>query len=298
MSGHAARILAQAKINLALRVFGLRPDGYHSIETVFLRLELGDDVEVRITQGEKTVRCFEMRDKRPEENLAYRAAELYAKETGWPRGFEIEIVKNIPLGGGLGGGSADAAGVLRILNTLATTPLAYEKLLDMAAVLGSDVPFLAGDQVMAMSWGRGERMLPLKPLPPREVELFFPPFGVNTGEAYAMLDADRGEYAGPGPELTTEMFRDWESAARSSINDFEAVMRPRHPQIDALLGHGEKYGQFYRMSGSGSTVFKVAGVSTRSIVADDEIPLHALPEGTERIFTRTAWSVVPVELLD
>jgi 4-diphosphocytidyl-2-C-methyl-D-erythritol kinase len=148
MSGHAARILAQAKINLALRVFGLRPDGYHSIETVFLRLELGDDVEVRITRGEKSVRCFEMRDKRPEENLAYRAAELYAKETGWPKGFEIEIVKNIPLGGGLGGGSADAAGVLRILNTLATTPVGYEKLLDMAAVLGSDVPFLAGDQVM------------------------------------------------------------------------------------------------------------------------------------------------------
>jgi 4-diphosphocytidyl-2-C-methyl-D-erythritol kinase len=298
MSGHAARILAQAKINLALRVFGLRPDGYHSIETVFLRLELGDDVEVRITRGEKSVRCFEMRDKRPEENLAYRAAELYAKETGWPKGFEIEIVKNIPLGGGLGGGSADAAGVLRILNTLSTTPVPYEKLLDMAAVLGSDVPFLAGDQVMAMSWGRGERMLPLKPLPPREVELFFPPFGVNTGEAYALLDADRGAYSGPGPELTTEMFRDWESAARSSVNDFEAVIRPRHPQIDALLGHGEKYGQFYRMSGSGSTVFKVAGVSTRSMLADEEIPQHALPEGTERIFTRTAWSVVPVELLD
>jgi len=298
MSGHAARILAQAKINLALRVFGLRPDGYHSIETVFLRLELGDDVEVRITRGEKSVRCFEMRDKRPEENLAYRAAELYAKETGWPKGFEIEIVKNIPLGGGLGGGSADAAGVLRILNTLSTTPVPYEKLLDMAAVLGSDVPFLAGDQVMAMSWGRGERMLPLKPHPPREVELFFPPFGVNTGEAYALLDADRGAYSGPGPELTTEMFRDWESAARSSVNDFEAVIRPRHPQIDALLGHGEKYGQFYRMSGSGSTVFKVAGVSTRSMLADEEIPQHALPEGTERIFTRTAWSVVPVELLD
>jgi 4-diphosphocytidyl-2-C-methyl-D-erythritol kinase len=298
MSGHAARILAQAKINLALRVFGLRSDGYHSIETVFLRLELGDDVEVRITRGEKSVRCFEMRDKRPEENLAYRAAQLYAKETGWPKGFEIEIVKNIPIGGGLGGGSADAAGVLRILNTLATTPVAYEKLLDMAADLGSDVPFLAGDQAMAMSWGRGERMLALKALPPREVELFFPPFGVNTGEAYAMLDAARGEYSGPGPELTTEMFRDWESAARSSVNDFEAVIRPRYPPIDALLGHGEKYGQFYRMSGSGSTVFKVAGVSTRSMLADDEIPQHALPEGTERIFTRTAWSVVPVELLD
>ena len=96
MSGRAARMLAQAKINLALRVFGKQADGYHSIETVFVRLDLGDDVEIRTTRGERSLRCFEMRDKRPEENLAYRAAELFANETGWPKGFEIEIVKNVP----------------------------------------------------------------------------------------------------------------------------------------------------------------------------------------------------------
>lgn len=298
MSGRAARMLAQAKVNLALRVFGLRPDGYHSIETVFLRLELGDDVEVRTTRGEKSVRCFEMRDTKPEANLAYRAAEVFAKETGWPKGFEIEIVKNIPIGGGLGGGSADAAAVLRILNTLATTPVSPERLLQMAALIGSDVPFLAGDHPMAMSWGRGEKLLAVKTLPPREVELFLPPFGVSTAEAYAMLDADRGEYNGPGPELTTEMFRDWDSAARSSVNDFETVIRPRRPEIDALLAHGSENGEFYRMSGSGSTIFRVVGVSTRSGVSGAQLPMLVLPAGTSRIFTRTAWSVVPVELLD
>lgn len=298
MSGRAARMRALAKINLALRVFGLRPDGFHSIETVFLRLELCDDVEVRTTRGEKSVHCFEMRDKPPSENLAYRAAELYARETGWPKGFEIEIVKNIPIGGGLGGGSADAAAVLHILNTLATTPVPAEMLLGMAAELGSDIPFLAGDQAMAMSWGRGEKLLALKPLPPREIELYFPPLGVDTAQAYAMLDADRGEYTGPGPELTAEMFRDWDSAARHSVNDFEAVIRPRRPEIDALLSRGEKYGEFYRMSGSGSTVFKVSGVNTRSAISGEASPQAILPEGTERIFTRTAWSVVPVELLD
>ena len=141
-------------------------------------------------------------------------------------------------------------------------------------------------------------MLALKPLPPREVELFFPPFGVNTGEAYAMLDAHRGEYSGPGPAMTTEMFRDWESAARSSVNDFEAVIRPRHPQIDALLGHGEKYGQFYRMSGSGSTVFKIPGLTTTSSAPPKKLPPLDVPEGTKRIVTRTADSVVPVEILD
>ena len=296
MSGRAARMLAQAKINLALRVLGKQADGFHSIETVFLRLDLGDDIEIRTTSGARSLRCFEMRDKRPEENLAYRAAELFANETGWPRGFEIEIVKNIPIGGGLGGGSADAAAVLQILNTLSSKPMASERLLELAGRVGSDTPFLASDYVMALSWGRGERLLRLKPLPSRDIQLFFPPFGIDTGEAYALLDAARGPYTGPGPELTTEMFLDWNSAARNSFNDFEPVMRQRHKEIDALLARGERHGLFYRMSGSGSTVFKVVGVGTRP--SDAELPTLEIPEGTKRIVTRTAESVVPVELLD
>ncbi len=298
MSGRAARMLAQAKINLALRVFGKQSDGYHSIETVFLRLDLGDDVEVRTTRGERSLRCFEMRDKRPEDNLAYRAADLFANETGWPKGFEIEIRKNVPIGGGLGGGSADAAAVLQILNTLSSKPMSSEKLLELAGRVGSDTPFLASDYVMALSWGRGERLLRLKPLPSRDVQLFFPPFGIDTGEAYALLDAARGPYTGLGPELTTEMFLDWNSAARNSVNDFEPVMRRRHKEIDALLARGDRHGLFYRMSGSGSTVFKVVGVGTRPLDSDAELPALELPEGTKRIVTRTAESVVPVELLD
>jgi 4-diphosphocytidyl-2-C-methyl-D-erythritol kinase len=298
MSGRAARMLAQAKINLALRVFGKRADGYHSIETVFLRLDLGDDVEIRTTRGERSLRCFEMRDKRPQENLAYRAAELFANETGWPKGFEIEIVKNVPIGGGLGGGSADAGAVLQILNTLSSKPMSSEKLLELAGRVGSDTPFLASDYVMALSWGRGEGLLRLKPLPSRDIQLFFPPFGIDTSEAYALLDAARGPYASAGPELTTEMFRDWNSTARHSVNDFEAVMRRRHKEIDALLWRGERGGSFYRMSGSGSTVFKVSGVGPKSLDSEAEAPALEIPEGTKLIVTRTAESVVPVELLD
>jgi len=298
MSGRAARMLAQAKINLALRVFGKQADGYHSIETVFLRLDLGDDVEIRTTRGQRSLRCFEMRDKRPEENLAYRAAEVFANETGWPKGFEIEITKNVPIGGGLGGGSADAGAVLQILNTLSSKPMSTEKLLELAGRVGSDTPFLASDYVMALSWGRGERLLRLKPLPSRDIELFFPPFGIDTGEAYALLDETRGSYTGAGPELTTEMFRDWNSAARNSVNDFEPVMRRRHKEIDALLSRGERTGLLHRMSGSGSTVFRVSGVAPKSIDSEAKGPAIELPEGTKRIVTRTAESVVLVELLD
>lgn len=98
MSGRSAKTLAQAKVNLALRVFGKEPDGYHSIETVFHRLELGDDVEVRTTTGKRSLKCYEMRDWPQETNIAYLAAARYADETGWPKGFEIEIEKRIPVG--------------------------------------------------------------------------------------------------------------------------------------------------------------------------------------------------------
>ena len=298
MSPRAARTLAQAKVNLALRVLSREDDGFHSIETVFLRLELGDDVELRITNGKRSLKCYEMRDWPAEANLAYRAATLYADEVGWPKGFEIEIVKNIPIGGGLGGGSADAAGVLRILNGLAPKPVSEEALMNLAGSLGSDVPFLTSDFAMAMAWGRGDRLLRLDPLPSRDVQLFFPPYGIDTGEAYALLDEVRGDVAGRNPELTTEMFADWETAAKNSVNDFETVIRPRWSEIDTLLSRGAQFGLFYRMSGSGSTVFKVTGVTTRTIQSRESLPALVVPPGTRSLITRTSTSVVPIELLD
>lgn len=298
MSPRAARTLAQAKINLALRVLGKEPDGFHAIETVFLRLELGDDVELRVTSGKRSLKCFEMRDWPAEGNLAYRAAALFADETGWPKGFEIEIVKNIPIGGGLGGGSADAAAVLRILNRLSAKPVSEKALFALAGQLGSDVPFLVSDYAMAMAWGRGDKLLRLDPLPSRDVQLFFPPFGIDTAQAYTLLDDARGEAANRNPELTTEMFASWDEAAKYSVNDFEPVIRPRWSEIDALLTRGARYGLFYRMSGSGSTVFKVPGVTKRPASAETALPPVEVPAGTRSIMTRTSTSVVPIELLD
>ena len=298
MIGRGGRTLAQAKINLSLRVFDKETDGYHSIETVFLRLDLGDDVRLHIRAKARSLRCGVMRDQPEEENLAYRAAALYANETGWPGGFEIVIKKRIPIGGGLGGGSADAAAVLRILNALAPSRLNAAALRELAARLGSDVPFLASDFVMALAWGRGEKLLEVAPLPPRDVQLFFPPFGIDTGEAYALLDASRAPGSHGVPELTAEMFGDWESVARKSLNDFEAVVRPRWPAIETLMARGDRHGLFYRLSGSGSTVFKVPGVYTRRMDNPGVLPPLEIPEGTKVIVTRTAGSVVPVELLD
>ena len=298
MSPRAARTLAQAKINLALRVLDRYDDGYHAIETVFLRLELGDDIEIRTTSGKRSLRCYEMRDWPAEGNLAFRAAALYADETGWPKGFEIEIVKNIPIGGGLGGGSADAAAALRILNGLAPKPVSDEVLLELGGRLGSDVPFLASDYAMAMAWGRGDKLLRLDPLPIRDVQLFFPPFEIDTAQAYGLLDEARGDTLKRTPELTTEMFANWESAAKNSVNDFEPIIRPRWPEIDALLARGARSGQFHRMSGSGSTVFKVAGVTAPRMETKSSAGSTGVPAGTRSIITRTSTSVVQIELLD
>jgi 4-diphosphocytidyl-2-C-methyl-D-erythritol kinase len=298
VSGTAGKTLAQAKLNLALRVLGKLSNGYHSIETVFIRLELGDGVEVRTTSGKRSLECDSMRDWPPEKNLAYRAASAYADETGWPKGFELEIVKNIPIGGGLGGGSADAAAVLRILNELSSKPLATERLLELAGRIGSDVPFLASGFVMALAWGRGEKLLGLPPLPPRDVRLFVPPYGVPTGDAYAALSAARG--AGPARTagLTAEMFSDWESAAANSKNDFEAVVRRSRVEIDKWLKTGERFRLFCRLSGSGSTVFLVSGETTPPPEAEDALSFVNLPSDARGITTRTATSVVPVEILD
>jgi 4-diphosphocytidyl-2-C-methyl-D-erythritol kinase len=298
MSLRGGRTLAQAKINLSLRVLAREADGFHSIETVFLRIDLGDEVRVHIRELTRSLRCGVMRGEPEEKNLAYRAAALYAAETGWPHGFEIVIKKRIPIGGGLGGGSADAAAVLRILNTLAEKPLAEKDLCGLGARLGSDVPFLASEATMAIGWGRGEKLLPLPSLPPRDIHLFLPPFGIDTAEAYALLDESRSSWSDEHPDFTAEMFADWESAARHSRNDFEPVIRARWPVIDTLLRRGEEHALFYRMSGSGSTVFKIPGISTRPVEREGAPPKLVVPEGTRRIVTRTSESVVPVEILD
>lgn len=138
MSGPAAAVAAQAKVNLFLHILAREASGYHQLETLFCRLTLADDVVVRIGR-DWHIDCDTAQAGPPEENLAYRAARLYAAERGWPAGCTIEIAKRIPVGGGLGGGSADAGGVLRCLYALDPAAPPRDVLLEWAARLGADV---------------------------------------------------------------------------------------------------------------------------------------------------------------
>lgn len=292
----AARVVAQAKVNLVLHVLAREASGYHSIETLFQRIELGDLVTARVDVSGRSLDCagptMPGEGLGPvERNLAYRAAAAYAEAASWPTGFAIEIEKRIPVGGGLGGGSADAAAVLRALDALSPRPLGAH-VLEIAATLGADVPFLASDAALALAWGRGERMLALPALPSRDVALAVPDFGVATADAYAWLAADRGEYRPRGRSLELSTLRDWNSVERVAGNDFEAVVGARHPVIAELVTWLRDAGSSLAlMSGSGSTVFALLdpGVGRPALTQP--------PGGAAYVGTRTAPSAAAVELV-
>jgi 4-diphosphocytidyl-2-C-methyl-D-erythritol kinase len=300
-SGTTARTVAQAKVNLFLRALAREASGYHQLETLFCRLELGDDVTVRTGVRGRSLDCTG--DAIPpaglgltERNLAWRAAVAYQTATGWPNDWAIEIVKTVPVGGGLGGGSADAGAVLRCLNALAPSPLAPNDLLSLAALLGADVPFLTADDALALAWGRGERMLALPPLPARAVTLVCFPFGVSTPDAFAWLD-ETERSARPRPErLSTETVTTWSGVARLAHNDFEAVVAPRHPAIERALAElrsqravASDSSSIALLAGSGATVFAISEAPLPDMVA-----LHG--SSSRIVRTRTAARVVAVEV--
>jgi 4-diphosphocytidyl-2-C-methyl-D-erythritol kinase len=292
-----ALVLAQGKINLFLRILGRRTDGYHSIETLFLRLDLADVVRVRVGDGtERAIHCHGPACPAeglgpPERNLAYRAGVAYAEATGWPRSFAIDVEKNIPVAAGLGGGSADAAAVLRVLDTMAPRHAASDTLARITARLGADVPFLASESVCALAWGRGERMLDVRRPPRRHVQLLVPRFGVSTQWAYEQLDAAWGDIAPrPGVHRIAEL-SSWEHLAALAVNDLEPVVSARHPEIAtcivALRARGARVAM---MSGSGSSVF---GIFDRQSDAVGDIA-----GAMTSLATRTANRVVGVELTE
>lgn len=257
----AARVRAQAKINLLLRVLAREASGYHSIETLLLRIDLADEIVVRVTSG-RSLDCagpaLPAGGLGPaEENLAFRAATAYARETGWPAGFAIELVKNIPVGAGLGGGSADAGAVLRALDELSPNPLGT-RLVELASGLGADVPFLTTDNPMALGWGRGERLFPVRPLEPRTILLVVPDFAIATADAYTWLASERREYLPSAAVVGADALASWEGIAATAVNDFQPIVSRRHPRIAELVSVIQSMDPILAMlAGSGSAVFGV-----------------------------------------
>jgi 4-diphosphocytidyl-2-C-methyl-D-erythritol kinase len=301
-----ARVRAQAKVNLLLRIHAREASGFHTLETLFCRLALGDDVEVAASEsGERSLDVAGAETGPVEGNLAWRAALAFQERAGWPRGFAIRIAKRIPVGGGLGGGSADAGAVLRALNALAPRALPPEELLALALPLGSDVPFLTATAPLALAWSRGERMLALPALPSRRVVLATFASGVATADAYRWLADSRPDWRPTPALLDPRELATWGGVARHAANDFESVVFAHRPDIAgaraALAGdqHAGVDGdagaaEMTLMSGSGATVFRVddGGAFVAALATAVE---RAAPEARV-LETTTAESVVGVEI--
>ncbi|HYC52273.1 MAG TPA: 4-(cytidine 5'-diphospho)-2-C-methyl-D-erythritol kinase [Gemmatimonadaceae bacterium] len=293
-----ARALAQAKINVWLHVLHQRRDGFHEILTSFQRIDLADEVTVRATDSGS--RSLDVTGPHVptaglgpvEQNLAYRAAVAFQGRVGWPGGFEIALTKHIPVGGGLGGGSADAGAVLRALNTLAPEPLTAQELHALAEPLGADVAFLASQHPSAIGSGRGEILIPpTAEMPVADVLLVVPPFAIATVEAYGWLRTT-GRYMSRDVGAATTGFaedRSWASQDRG--NTFESVVEERFPTIRTIREQLQAAGAtIARLSGSGSTVF---GLFDGHAIPPRDLGVDALV-----IPTRTAKKVVPVEVLE
>lgn len=283
-------VRAQGKLNLRLRVLARETSGYHSIETILHRIELSDDVHIVLQPpGTRAVRCSVDVGPMPQ-NLAYRAAVAFCEAARWTTGFDIAITKRIPAGGGLGGGSADAAATLRGLNALAPHPLSPSELLHVAVQLGADVPFLTSDAVMALAWGRGERLLSLDPLPQRTVALMTPPFRVATVDAYGWVDAARaeGDVSCEAEELHYWQLANWGGIAPWAVNDFEPVVMRRFPQGGAILRALRDQGALIAgMTGSGSTLFGIFDPPPDAAALERQT-------GVPVVLTRTACGVAGV----
>jgi 4-diphosphocytidyl-2-C-methyl-D-erythritol kinase len=264
---------AHAKVNLRLRVFSRGEGGYHTLETLFVRLDLHDTVEISdADHGIALALEGEAAPGIPDgpENLCWRAAEAYQRAVGEQGAVMIRLHKRIPAGTGLGGGSADAAAVLWLLNQRARRPLSEAELLRLGGRLGSDVPFALLGVPMALGWERGRRLLPLRPPPSRAGLVLVPGLRISTADAYAWLSAARRHESAPGSTGEgegggdagvlpgTRRLAEWETLARLAHNDFEGPLFARHPELEACHQALRESGAIVaQVTGSGSALFGV-----------------------------------------
>ncbi|MCK9490163.1 MAG: 4-(cytidine 5'-diphospho)-2-C-methyl-D-erythritol kinase [Xanthomonadales bacterium] len=256
---------APAKLNLFLHVIGRRADGYHLLQTVFQLLDWGDRIGLAVTDDGAIQRSGGCPDLPAGQDLAVRAALALQRESGVRSGARIHIDKHIPVGAGLGGGSSDAATVLVGLDHLWRTGLAVERLAQIGARLGADVPvFVHGHSAFAE--GVGEKLTPVS-LPGADFVVVWPGLPVATADIFQ------------APELTRNTPASTISALLQTAagNDLQPVAVRRHPEIGQALAFLCQHGPA-RMSGSGSAVFvPVADAATaQAIVADSPWPAWAV----------------------
>jgi 4-diphosphocytidyl-2-C-methyl-D-erythritol kinase len=255
----AVHLKAFAKVNMRLEVLGRRADDYHELRTIFQSISLHDALELEplrgsavelVVEGEGAIATGPIR-----ENLVYRAIQAMRRETGWRRGIRARLVKHIPVGRGLGGGSSDAAAALIGMMKLSGKEVPTTRLMELGSSLGADVPFfLFGGTALGI--GRGDEIYPLPDGPHSPVLVVSPKdIAVRTADAYGWLGARLTKQPNAN-KLHTFCALCWSAQEVRLFNDFEAAVFPRHPRLRkikrALLQNGAVDAS---LAGSGSAVF-------------------------------------------
>lgn len=253
--------LSPAKINLHLSVFEKQTDGYHRVETSMLKISLCDQIHMQVEDGEGIA----VEVQQPFEaisgpsNLAYRAAVLFLESTKLQKKISIQIEKKVPMGGGLGGGSANAGTVLLALNKSFGEPLSRQQLMDLGKKLGADVAFFAQEHDFGFLKGRGDELVESFEFPKLPIVIVFPNIHASTPEVYKRL----------GRSLTWDKSGGIEAACNRKItgwkdvdfllqkgNDLQSVTEAMHPEIGRIRNLlKEKGAYFSQMSGSGASIF-------------------------------------------
>ncbi|MBN8214355.1 MAG: 4-(cytidine 5'-diphospho)-2-C-methyl-D-erythritol kinase [Xanthomonadales bacterium] len=240
---------APAKLNLFLRIVGRRPDGYHLLQTVFRILDWGDTIAIRLRDDGRIVRHGDSAPGVDEaDDLTVRAARLLQSRAKIAQGADIAIEKRIPSGGGLGGGSSDAATVLRALDRLWGCDLGVDALAELGLRLGADVPvFVRGENAWAE--GLGERLTPID-LPPAWYLLVAPGIHAATAELFQAAELTRNAAAATMSDFVSDPFLQGQALG----NAFEPVLRRREPAVEAVFAALRSAGTA-RLTGSGSVCF-------------------------------------------
>ncbi|MBR7178790.1 MAG: 4-(cytidine 5'-diphospho)-2-C-methyl-D-erythritol kinase [Oscillospiraceae bacterium] len=251
---------AFAKINLTLDVLGKRDDGYHELQTVMQTISLRDDIEIDVGTGKPWVlKCDKEGVPCDERNLAWKAAKVFSDVTGIDLGgIEIRITKRIPSEAGLGGGSADAAAVLRALNGHFGAPLSIGALAELGGQIGSDIPFcVIGGTCMCE--GRGEKLRVLPKMPECVIVVCKPEFGVSTPELYRKIDSVAIPKHPDNRAMEAALLAgDLGKVAENVYNVFDPIVTEEHLEMNYIKSIMNSYGALtFQMTGSGSAIFAI-----------------------------------------
>ncbi len=279
---HRLRLLSPAKLNLFLHITGRRADGYHNLQTLFQLLNYGDELTFTLRDNDETITLSpELAGVRFEDNLITKAAQLLSPHKKIVAGVDIQLEKRLPMGGGIGGGSSNAATTLIALNYLWNCGLSKAELQTLGLRLGADVPVFVGAQT-AWAEGVGEALQPIE-LPQQWFLIVQPDCHVSTAEIFSHKDLTRDT-----PPIKVAAFLE-----QGGKNDCQALVRKLYPQVDEALNWLEKFTHNAQMTGTGACVFAAFDSVEKAQDVQAQLPQHLPSFVAQGVNTSPAYKLLP-----